>query len=235
MFFDASFMSYVTSKRRWVLGDIYNYEMNFSFISSSTFADSLQKVFKASTLNLITFINRHSSDCRTLSNIWGLCWICSKAVCIRTVSSSVVSVGVVYTTLFTCPQRKNLGVLSQVIMLAMQHVPISLSTAPHRCCSDVIIQPGWSAVGRHHAGTICPCISRGVHSPWAAEACSEGPQGKLLHSNGAAKWQVLADDQNSSPDVYRKPPLLVNSNEHCMRVPIIPDMAIPAVEVPVLR
>jgi hypothetical protein len=30
--------------------------MNYSFIYSSTFADSLQKVFKASTLNLITFI-----------------------------------------------------------------------------------------------------------------------------------------------------------------------------------
>jgi hypothetical protein len=39
---------------------------------------------------------------------------------------------------------------------------------------------------------------------------------------------------NSSPDVYGKP-LLVNSNERCMRVLIIPDVAIPAVEVPVLR
>jgi hypothetical protein len=39
---------------------------------------------------------------------------------------------------------------------------------------------------------------------------------------------------NSSPDVYGKP-LLVNSNEYCVRVLIIPDVAIPAVEVPVSR
>jgi hypothetical protein len=56
MFSNATFMSYATSKRKQVFRDIYNYEMNHSFISSSTFADSLQKVFKASTLNLITFI-----------------------------------------------------------------------------------------------------------------------------------------------------------------------------------
>jgi hypothetical protein len=49
-------MSYATSKRRQVLGDIYNYEMDYSFISSSTIADSLQKVLKASTLHLMTFI-----------------------------------------------------------------------------------------------------------------------------------------------------------------------------------
>jgi hypothetical protein len=39
---------------------------------------------------------------------------------------------------------------------------------------------------------------------------------------------------NSSPDVYGKP-LLVNSNEHCMKVLIIPDVAVPAIEVPVSR
>jgi hypothetical protein len=36
--------------------DIYKHEMNYSFISSSMFADSLQKVFRASAPNLITFI-----------------------------------------------------------------------------------------------------------------------------------------------------------------------------------
>jgi hypothetical protein len=50
MFPDASSMSYATSKRRQILGDIYNYEMNYYFISSSTFTDSLQKVFTASTI-----------------------------------------------------------------------------------------------------------------------------------------------------------------------------------------
>jgi hypothetical protein len=39
---------------------------------------------------------------------------------------------------------------------------------------------------------------------------------------------------NASPDVYGKP-LLVNPNEHCMRVLIIPDVAIPTVEVSVSR
>lgn len=39
---------------------------------------------------------------------------------------------------------------------------------------------------------------------------------------------------NSSPDVYRKL-LLVSSNEHCMWVFIIPDVAVLAIEVPVSR
>jgi hypothetical protein len=39
---------------------------------------------------------------------------------------------------------------------------------------------------------------------------------------------------NYSPDVYGKS-LLVNSNEHCMRVFTVPDVAIPAVEVPILH
>jgi hypothetical protein len=56
MFSDASFISYATSKRRQVFGDIYNYEKNYSFISSSTIANSLQTVLKASILHLITFI-----------------------------------------------------------------------------------------------------------------------------------------------------------------------------------
>jgi hypothetical protein len=48
-------------------------------------------------------------------------------------------------------------------------------------------------------------------------------------------WQNDRSQQmitnNSSPDVYGKP-MLVNSDEHCMRVLIVPDVAIPAVEVP---
>jgi hypothetical protein len=52
---ETSFTSSATSQRRQVLDDVYYYEINYSFISSNTFADSLQ-VFEASTLNLITFI-----------------------------------------------------------------------------------------------------------------------------------------------------------------------------------
>jgi hypothetical protein len=57
-------------------------------------------------------LHRHSSDCRTLSTIWGLRWIYSKAACIRTISFSLVSTGVAYTTLFACPKEKNLGALT---------------------------------------------------------------------------------------------------------------------------
>jgi hypothetical protein len=40
--------------------------------------------------------------------------------------------------------------------------------------------------------------------------------------------------KNSSTNVYGKP-LLVNSNKHCTRVLIIPDVAIPAVELAISR
>jgi hypothetical protein len=103
------------------LRDIYNYEIIIHLFLGVPLRTVYRRFAERLRWAWLYSLNRHSSDCRTPSKIWGLFWICSKAACIRTISSSVVSTGVAFTTLFTCLQRKYLGILSsRVIALATQ-------------------------------------------------------------------------------------------------------------------
>ena len=66
----------------------------------------IQDVFKVCALYLITFLHRRDIACRTLTKMLGLCLIWSNAVNIRSISPWLVLTGLMYTTLFTCLQRK---------------------------------------------------------------------------------------------------------------------------------
>ena len=96
-----------------------------------------------------------------------------------------------YTTLFTYPQRKNLGMLGRAILLDTQQVPLLYPFLPVDC-SDVLVLAVWNALERHHAGTTFLCVSQGLSPPIAAEACSGRISGKQPHSNGLEWWQVPA-------------------------------------------
>ena len=52
------------------------------------------------------YLHRRAIACRILTNMLGLCLIWSNAVNIRSISSCLVLTGLMYTTLFTCLQRK---------------------------------------------------------------------------------------------------------------------------------
>ena len=51
-------------------------------------------------------LHHRAIPCRTLANMLGLCLIWSNAVNIRSISSWLLLTGLMYTTLFTCLQRK---------------------------------------------------------------------------------------------------------------------------------
>ena len=51
-------------------------------------------------------LHHHTVACRTLVNMLGMCLIWSNAVTICSISSCLVLTGLMYTTLFTCLQRK---------------------------------------------------------------------------------------------------------------------------------
>ena len=136
-----------------------------------------------------------------------------------------------YTTLFTSPQRKKPRGLGWTILLAMQQVPLSLSISPCRLCSDcsyMYVVERWSAI---------------MLEPYFSVYC----KGYLLHGqrkhvleefqvsctiqtvwNDGRSQQIIS--KNSTPDVYVES-LLVISDEHCVRILIVPDVVVSTVEV----
>ena len=121
--------------------------------------------------------------------------------------------------------------LGWAILLAMQQVPLSLFISPCRLCSDVLYLQAelrWSAI---------------ILEPHF----SAYRKGYLLHEQrkrDLEEFQVSVpiqtvwnDDRsqqiiskNSTSDVYVES-RLVNSDEHCVRILVVPDVTVSAVEV----
>ena len=158
-----------------------------------------------------------------LANMLGLCLIWSNAMNIRSISSCLMLTGLMYTTLFTCPQRKKSRGVRSGDLVGRATDPHSISISPYRLCLDVLVLAYWSALERHHVGTILLCVSQGVSPPWAAEACSGGIPGKLPHSKGLEWWQVPADNlQEFHPRCLR----WISPGEHCVQILVVPDVAV---------
>ena len=131
-----------------------------------------------------------------------------------------------YTAHFTCPQRKkSRGVRSGDLAGHATGSPLSLAISPCRLCSDVQAGVHWSAI-----------MLEPHFSPYRKEC--------LLHERVLEEFQVSCpiqtvwnDDRsqqtistNSTPDVYVES-RLVNSDEHCVRILVFPDVAVSPVEV----
>ena len=82
----------------------------FNFYSAGW--KKLQEVFKVCVLYLIILF---TSSCHCLSDMLGLCLIWSNVVNIRLLIFCLVLTGLMYTTLFTCLQRKKSRVLGREI------------------------------------------------------------------------------------------------------------------------
>lgn len=109
--------------------------------------------------------------------MWCLWWNWSKAACIRTISYSLVSIGMVYNNSSRILKEKNQEALSRAIALATQRVSLSYSLLPIG-----VVEMCWHSKSEVRQGFIMletyaslQCKKYILH-----EQCSNGPKGTLL-------------------------------------------------------